>query len=92
MAANNLVIWGDPQSNQLLVKIASQLPILWDAHGVHTPQADYPADKYALQIADDPTSKPARSFTRIIFCHPEVINFASRHPTRGKVGRPQGVD
>ena len=46
MAANNLVIWGDPQSNKLLAEIASRLPILWDAHGVHTPQEDYPADKY----------------------------------------------
>ncbi len=46
MAANNLVIWGDPQSNKLLGRIASQLPVLWDAQGVHTPRADYPADKY----------------------------------------------
>jgi hypothetical protein len=55
MAANKLVIWGDPQSNQLLARIASQLSILWDAHGVHTPQADYPADKYVpVLIYPDP--------------------------------------
>jgi len=46
MAANNLVLWGDPQSNRLLAKMAGQLPIHWDAQGVHTPQGDYPADKY----------------------------------------------
>jgi hypothetical protein len=46
IASNNLVIWGDPSSNKLLARIASQLPIRWDAHGVHTPQAGYPADRY----------------------------------------------
>lgn len=45
MAANNLVLWGDPKSNKLLARIAPQLPIRWDAQGVHTPQADYPAEK-----------------------------------------------
>ncbi len=46
IAANNLVLWGDPQSNKLLARIAAQLPIRWDAQGVHARQADYPADKY----------------------------------------------
>jgi dienelactone hydrolase len=46
MAANNLVLWGDPQSNRLLARMAAQLPIRWDAQGVHMPQGDYPADKY----------------------------------------------
>jgi hypothetical protein len=46
IASNNLVLWGDPSSNKLLARIASQLPIRWDAQGVHTPQADYPPDRY----------------------------------------------
>jgi len=46
IASNNIVLWGDPQSNRLLAKIAPQLPIRWDAQGVHTPQANYPADKF----------------------------------------------
>jgi dienelactone hydrolase len=46
IASNNLVLWGDPQSNKLLARIAPRLPIRWDAQGVHTPQADYPVDKY----------------------------------------------
>ena len=46
IASNNLVLWGDPSSNKLLARIASQLPIRWDAQGVHTPQADYPRDRY----------------------------------------------
>ena len=31
IAANNLVLWGDPQSNKLLARIASKLPIQWTA-------------------------------------------------------------
>lgn len=47
LATNNLVLWGDPQSNRLLAKIAPQLPIRWDAQGIHMPQANYRADRYA---------------------------------------------
>jgi len=50
MAANNLVLWGDPQSNRLLARMAAQLPIRWDAQGVHLPQGDYPADKHVLLL------------------------------------------
>jgi len=46
IASSNLVLWGDPSSNSLLAKIASQLPIRWDAKGVYTPEANYPADRY----------------------------------------------
>ncbi len=30
IANSNLVLWGDPQSNKVLAKIAHKLPILWD--------------------------------------------------------------
>jgi len=46
IASNNLVLWGDPSSNTLLAKMAGQLPIRWDAQGVRTPDANYPADRY----------------------------------------------
>jgi hypothetical protein len=46
IAANNLVLWGDPQSNKLLARIAAQLPIRWDAQGVHTSQTNYPAETH----------------------------------------------
>lgn len=35
IASHNLVLWGDPQSNKVLARIAGQLPIKWDAQGVH---------------------------------------------------------
>lgn len=34
IAANNLIIWGDPKSNRLLGRIADKLPIQWDARVV----------------------------------------------------------
>lgn len=34
IAANNLVLWGDPQSNKLLARIAGKLPIQWTGSAV----------------------------------------------------------
>jgi len=53
IAANNLVLWGDPQSNSVLAKVIAKLPIQWtkdklvangktyDA-GIHVPVLVYP--------------------------------------------------
>lgn len=46
IASHNLVLWGDPSSNQLLGRIAGKLPLRWDAQGVHTGDAIFPADRY----------------------------------------------
>ena len=34
ITSSNLILWGDPQSNQLLAKILSRLPIGWDAQNI----------------------------------------------------------
>jgi hypothetical protein len=34
IAANNLVLWGDPQSNRVLARIIDKLPIQWSTEGV----------------------------------------------------------
>lgn len=34
IATHNLVLWGDPQSNRLLARIADKLPIRWNSQGV----------------------------------------------------------
>jgi len=34
IAANNLVLWGDPQSNKVLARIADKLPVRWTADAV----------------------------------------------------------
>jgi len=40
----NLVLWGDPSSNKVLARIADQLPIKWDAQGVHVGGQTFAAD------------------------------------------------
>ncbi|HVW86212.1 MAG TPA: hypothetical protein VHB50_16105, partial [Bryobacteraceae bacterium] len=34
IASSNLVLWGDPQSNKVLARIADKLPIHWSADGI----------------------------------------------------------
>ncbi len=46
IAESNLILWGDPASNSLIRKIASQLPIRWDHQGLHTPEKNYPTERY----------------------------------------------
>jgi len=41
IAKHNLVLWGDPSSNQVLAKIAAKLPISWDAKGVWVGDKSY---------------------------------------------------
>jgi pimeloyl-ACP methyl ester carboxylesterase len=43
IAAHNLVLWGDPSSNQVLAKIAAKLPIHWDEKGIHVGDQTYDA-------------------------------------------------
>ncbi len=43
IAANNLVLWGDPQSNPLLAKIAGKLPIKWSKDQISANGKTYPA-------------------------------------------------
>src|SRR4029077_5352663 len=40
IASQNLILWGDPQSNAVLGRIAGKLGVGWDATGVHTPAAN----------------------------------------------------
>jgi pimeloyl-ACP methyl ester carboxylesterase len=43
IAAHNLVLWGDPASNQLLAKIANKLPIDWSEKSVKAGKESFPA-------------------------------------------------
>jgi hypothetical protein len=44
---SNLVLWGDPQSNAVLAKIAGNLPIKWTAAGVQLGDKTYDAGTHA---------------------------------------------
>lgn len=43
IANSNLVLWGDPQSNAVLKRIAGKLPVRWDADAIHVGDRTYPA-------------------------------------------------
>ncbi len=43
---HHLIIWGDPQSNLVMKRIATQLPIQWNQEGIRTHDKIYPTDKF----------------------------------------------
>ncbi len=46
IASSNLVLWGDPRSNQLLGRIADKLPIGWDEQALRVGPETYDADRH----------------------------------------------
>ncbi|MCA9064376.1 MAG: prolyl oligopeptidase family serine peptidase [Planctomycetaceae bacterium] len=44
---SNLILWGDPSSNQVLQKIAGDLPVKWDAQSVTVGPRSFPAANHA---------------------------------------------
>ena len=48
IAANNLVLWGDPSSNKVLARIAAQLPVQWTADAVVVNGKKYAAADHGL--------------------------------------------
>lgn len=46
IAQHNLVLWGDPQSNQVLAKIADKLPVKWSSKGLWAGALNHSADHY----------------------------------------------
>ncbi len=48
IAKHNLVLWGDPSSNQVLRDIANKLPISWTAESIVVGPNKYDASRHAL--------------------------------------------
>jgi hypothetical protein len=48
IASANLVLWGDPQSNSVLRRIADRLPISWDARAIKVGDREFAAENHAL--------------------------------------------
>ena len=48
IASSNLVLWGDPGSNQVLARIADKLPIRWTASGIAEGSKQYPVATTAV--------------------------------------------
>ncbi len=47
IAAHNLVLWGDPSSNQLLRKMADKLPFRWDSRELKVGKESFAASHHA---------------------------------------------
>src|SRR5262249_599725 len=47
IATSNLVLWGDPGSNQVLAKIAAKLPVRWNASEIEAGKKRWPASTHA---------------------------------------------
>jgi hypothetical protein len=47
IAQHNLILFGDPQSNKLLARVAGKLPIRWTTAGIVVGGKTWAADKYA---------------------------------------------
>jgi len=50
VGAHNLILWGDPASNQVLAKIADRLPIRWDADTIHVGKDRFDASHHATVL------------------------------------------
>jgi hypothetical protein len=50
IAAHNLILWGDPNSNTLLGRIARKLPITWDENGVGVGKKTFAGDHHAALL------------------------------------------
>ena len=50
IAANNLVLFGDPDSNSVLARLASKLPVKWTADSIEVGEQVFPRDNRAIAM------------------------------------------
>ncbi len=60
IASSNLVLWGDPQSNKLLARIADRLPIKWTDKEIVVGKKRYSTDHHALILIYPNPLNPSR--------------------------------
>jgi hypothetical protein len=60
IAANNLILWGDPQSNAVLAKIADKLPVKWAAGKITANGKDYDASGHVPVLIFPNPLNPAK--------------------------------
>lgn len=48
IASANLILWGDPQNNRLIGKLANKLPLVWGTDNIQRGAKQYPATNHAL--------------------------------------------
>ena len=64
IANKNLVLWGDPSSNQLLGRVADKLPIRWIAEKIKVGDKTYDAASHAPALIYPNPLNPARYIVR----------------------------
>jgi dienelactone hydrolase len=60
IASSNLVLWGDPQSNALLAKVADRLPIRWTPDAITAGDRRFDAENHALILVYPNPLNPSR--------------------------------
>jgi hypothetical protein len=60
IAANNLVLWGDPSSNKLLAKVIKKLPVRWDRQSIRIGDKTCDAARHVLVLVYPNPLNPAR--------------------------------
>ncbi|EEF59119.1 prolyl oligopeptidase family serine peptidase [Pedosphaera parvula] len=78
IASNNLILWGDPQSNRLLGKMLKHLPVRWNAEGVSIEGKRYAADGYApILIFPNPLNPKHYVVLNSGFTFPKVAHISN---------------
>ncbi|MBK7926695.1 MAG: prolyl oligopeptidase family serine peptidase [Bryobacterales bacterium] len=60
IASSNLILWGDPQSNQVLARIADKLPVQWTRDAVLLGGQSFPAASHAAILIYPNPLNPAK--------------------------------
>jgi len=60
IAAHNLILWGDPNSNKVIGQIAGKLPMKWDGASVSIGKKSFPTDHHAAALIYPNTLNPAK--------------------------------
>jgi hypothetical protein len=83
IAANNLVLWGDPRSNKLLARITGRLPVHWDSREVRVGQEHFDSTHHALVLVYPNPLNPLRYVvlnSGFTFVHPRSTSNADQTP------------
>lgn len=60
IASSHLILFGDPQSNAVMAKLAGKLPIRWDADRIHVGDRSFPAEDHAPALIYPNPLNPGR--------------------------------
>jgi hypothetical protein len=83
IAANNLVLWGDPSSNRVLARIADRLPVRWSAQGIELGKTRYSADVHAAILIYPNPLNPSKYVvlnSGFTYREPDYLNNARQTP------------